>query len=263
MAITLVGSGTVGTAINGGTVTLTFPTTTAANDIVFVVGGHFFRASTSVGPTVASSYTTIIAATDATSSDSQFGVWARRLAAAEATVACQGGGNANDGVMYGAFVLRGCSTLFLTDSSIATNAAVVNSTAADPDPPAVTTLTSDAWILALTGVQAADSNVTVPSGYSNLFGSSQFANDTTDAKATGATRQATVAGVVDPGAYTGYALVGMGRAFTVAVRTAGSSPAGPAMSLAPYKWPMNNLVIRSIMFSEMPYDSRSDIHCSI
>jgi len=196
MAIALRGSANhiTGASGNGGDVTLTFDTGTPPleNDIVVVFGGHGTDVTTLTAP--GSGYTQIGIHTG---SAPIFGMWYKRMGATpDLSVVCSGGGDAQDAVCYGCYVLSGVDTTTAEDAT-ATTAGPTAST--NPDPASITTANTDAWVIAVTGSDVRDTSPGTISGYSNQLNTNR--NDTNDITIAGATFENPEADAEDPGAW--------------------------------------------------------------
>ena len=90
MAISLIGTPQIGSANNGGNVTLTFDVAPQQDDYVIVFGGHGTTVTTLTAP--GSGYTPIEVHTG---SAPIFGVWYKKMGASpDSSVVCSGGGDA-------------------------------------------------------------------------------------------------------------------------------------------------------------------------
>ncbi len=221
MTLSLVGS-TGGTAINGGNVTLTYPTTTRAGDVVYVWGGHgrVSATSTDLGPTLSASFTTLAICSAAISSNCNFGVWRRVLPAAEATVLCLGTTRSSDTVGYMTAVFRGVSTASPEGGVTPT---VAGSTTANPDPPAITAPSGTNWVVAASGCLISD---TAPGTVASSSGGTYTALSTISGADTipfsaAAAYWTTVApsASIDPGAWSAF-LAGSNASITTIIHEA-------------------------------------------
>lgn len=190
--ITLIDTDVAG-AINGGDVTLNF--TAIEDDVVIVFGGHKFRVSTNIGPTVGG-WTLIDSYADS-SGGSYAGVWYKRMTATpDASVTNYGSGSAADAATYGCYVLRGVHA-----DVIDVAATQGLGTGSNPDGPSITTVTNNAWVLSLISNHLGSTTASAaPSGYSNLI--SVGAVDSNPSAVAGATIEKATAGAEDPGAFT-------------------------------------------------------------
>jgi len=215
--ITLVGTPQVGNAINGGDVTLTFSTTPLENDIVIVYGGApLLNGSNPTAP--GTGYTQIGLHSSASL---WFGVWIKRMGASpDSSVVCHGNGAASSATAYGCYVLRGVDTTTAQDAT-ATTAGITTST--NPDCPSITTITNNAWVLAVAGSKVLDASPGTVSGYSNQYNTA--GNDTNDITVAGATFEKTTAGAEDPPAWSSWAS-GNWYAITIALRPAADASSG-------------------------------------
>jgi len=161
--ITLVHSQTSGAAA-GANVTLTFQTPLLPGDVIYVVGGHFTRAASNIGPDTANGTYTQIALT--TSTNMSFGAWRLVCGASPPTqVVCQGNGNAADACQYHAYIFRGVDNTTPEDVTATTS----TGTSTNPTSPAITTVTDDAVILLSVGSTSTDAAITFPAGYQTSF----------------------------------------------------------------------------------------------
>ena len=127
------------TKTTGANVTVTFPTASMAlGDWIYVIGGHFRRAGTSIGPTTGVWET--VYSENAGGSTNAFGCWRKQWNGVETSVDCYGSGTAGDGVAYGRIILRGSGSLKATTP--ATGAST------NPNPPSVTTVAGDCVLIA-------------------------------------------------------------------------------------------------------------------
>lgn len=214
MAITIVGTPQVGNAINGGDLTLTFDVTPSENDVVVVFGGSSRFATPNPGAP-GSGYTQI--ALYATVS-LFFGAWYKRMGASpDSSVVCHGSGTVTEAAAYGCYVLRGVDTTTFLDAA-ATTAGLTTST--NPDCPSITTVTNNAWVIAVAGSKVYDTTPGTVSGYSNQYNTA--GNDNNDITVAGATLEKTTAGAENPAAWSSWAS-GNWYAITIAVRPAVTS----------------------------------------
>ena len=179
MAIALRGAlnNITGAASNGSDVTLTFDTITPPleNDIVVVFGGHGTDTSTLTAPSgnTSGAYTLI---SENTGAAPIFGMWLQRMGATpDTSVTCSGGGDAQDAVVYGCYVLSGVDTTTAQDQ---TATASGPTTSTNPDCPSITTQTANAWVIACAGSNVRDTSPGTISGYANQMNSNR--NDTND-----------------------------------------------------------------------------------
>lgn len=166
MALSFVGSG-FNSNVSGADLTLTLPVGIAEDDVVYVAA----VTSGSVDATMAmttSGYTKLCDLFANDTNDTNLGVFRKVMGAspdATAVVTGTGSGFITIGAVF--HVWRGADTA--TPEDVATTTATgLNS--ATPNPPAITTVTNDAVVLAIGGsVGELDAVSNAPSGYSNLI----------------------------------------------------------------------------------------------
>lgn len=107
--------------------------------------------------------------------------------------------------------LRGVDTGTPEDATTTTSS---NAGSTNPDCPSITTVTNNAWVLALAGGAANDASVTNPTGYSNQSGVARAFASTW-----GSTKSVSPAGAENPASYTNWS-TGEWIAASVAVRPA-------------------------------------------
>ena len=212
MTITIVGTPQVGNAANGADVTLTFDVTPSQDDVVVVYGGAgFFNSPNPTAP--GSGYTEIALYSNATSL--WFGAWWKRMGASpDSSVLCRGNGHGSSGTAYGCYVLRGVDTTTFADAA-ATTAGPTTST--NPDCPSITTVTNNAWVIAVAGSAVNDATPGTVSGYSNQYNTAGV--DSLPTTVAGATFEKATAGAENPAAWSSWAS-GKWYAITIAVRPA-------------------------------------------
>ncbi len=256
MAIALRGTSQTGNANNGGNVTLTFDTITPplVDDIVVVFGGHGKGVTTLAAP--GTGYTQIGIHTG---SEPIFGAWYKRMGATpDLTVLCSGGGDSNDGVAYGSVVYSGVDTVTAEDVT-ATTAGPTTST--NPDPASITTVTANAFVLAMAGSAVFDSSPGTIIGYTDQITSTR--NETNDLTAAFARVDAGAVDAEDPGAWDTWASGGW-YAITAALRPA-TSPlpvseimaalAGKEQQKTPVRTPFRAVDVGHFTF-DMPEEGR-------
>lgn len=207
MAISVVGTPQAGNALDGLDVTLMFSAAPAQGDIIIVVGGHFNRAGSNVGP--ASGYTSIITHTDAL----PFTYLGYRVAnGSETTVVGRGSGNAADASAYACIILRGVDPTVIFDQTT-TEAGPTAST--NPDAPAIVTQTANALVIAMA---VSTSNDGAPGTVTNYtVQCSSGGNDTNDASVSIATRTIASPTNENPPAWSAWT-TGTWRGFTIALK---------------------------------------------
>ncbi len=156
-------------ALNGGNVTLTFSGvsyTAQQGDVLVVTGGFASSTSGAAGPSTAG-YTQITLKDDHATSKNVFGAWYKVMGATpDTTFVGLGSGAAADSVIYTYTALRGVSSSTVLDV-ISTTAGVTTST--NPAPSAITTVTSNTYIVIGSASVVSDATVSPPSGYTNDF----------------------------------------------------------------------------------------------
>ncbi|KKU39205.1 MAG: hypothetical protein UX55_C0042G0004, partial [Candidatus Azambacteria bacterium GW2011_GWE2_46_45] len=175
-AIALRGTTKIGSAGNGGDVTLTFDTGGNApqtGDVVILFGGRGNTSDTQAWGPITSGYTAI-ATIDSTGP--KFGVWYKVMGAtADTTVTGEGGGSGAHGVAYGAYVIDG-STI---DSAIFDQTAVSTGQVTQvPNGPAIVTQTDGALVVTHAAGGTNDMSRGTVSGYTLIPGAS--VNETND-----------------------------------------------------------------------------------
>lgn len=206
MPISLVSGGNLsGAAANGNNVTITLPTL-LENDVVYVVAGRVG------GPTMSTAGYTQIATV--TSSTHVVRVFRKVMGATpDTTAVVAGSGNTANAMAVSLFCLRGVD--FNTPEDATATTASGSST--NPNPPSITTVTNNAWVLAAASSRVDDGSVTAPTNYLSLTNAS--VSDTDPASSAMSYRLIATAGAEDPAAYSGW-LTGTWGAVTVAVRPA-------------------------------------------
>lgn len=223
MAISIVGTAQGGSSLNGGDVTLTFDVALQQNDVVILWGGHSHAAAGDVTPAVGPSttgYTAIKVFDDPTNAEPSFGVWYKVMGATpDATVVGQGNGAGTDSTAYGCVSLRGQDLTTLQDA-VATFAGPTSST--NPNGPAITTVTDNAWIITTAGSQMNDVSRGSVSGYTILAGGT--ANDTRAFSTDAAYLVKSPPNADDPAAWSTWN-TGVWYTVTIAIRPAGAGAA--------------------------------------
>jgi hypothetical protein len=223
MAIAIRGISQTGNNNNGGDVTLTFDAVTPPleDDVVVVFGGHGATTTTLAAP--GSGYTQIGIHTG---SGPIFGAWYKRMGGTpDASVVCSGGGDAQDGVSYCCWTFSGVDTTTAEDATATTAGPTTSS---NPNNPSITTVTDNAWVLAMAGSTAFDSTPGTVSGYSNTI--SQTRNETADLTSAGATLDKTSFGAEDPAAWSSWTS-GQWYTITAALRPAAAAGGGQKESM--------------------------------
>ena len=188
-----------------------------AGDVVVVTGGFPQRAGEGehLGPLAAFGYTKI--ASDTIDGVSH-GVWYRVVVSNVDSVRCGGTANLEDVISYVAIGLRGVDTSHVVD----TLATMATGSSTNPDPPAITTVTDGAWVIACGASIVAESDPGTITNYTNDIYTA--ASDTRPHSSALCTRQIAAAGSENPGAWNSWA-TGVWRVYTVAIRpAAGAAP---------------------------------------
>ncbi len=166
-AITLRGTGKIGSVINGGNVTLTFDTGANApqtGDVVVVFGGSGSDGAGTVKGISTAGYA-LIDGTDG--ADVQVKAWYKIMGATpDTTVVGLGGGDTGDGVVYGAYVIDGATVDVTVLDQTTTKVGQVTGV---PNAPSIATQTAGAMVIALAGGHLIDASVGTVSGYSNAL----------------------------------------------------------------------------------------------
>ncbi len=210
MAISLVGSPTENSAINGANFTLTLPSGLAENDVVYVfAAGHSYDSSLYV--TTSSSGWTRVA--DRLGTYVAGAIFRKKMGATPSTSINITFllSDTDDAGAAIAFALRGVDTTTQEDATT-TEADIVS---AYPNSPSITTATSGAWVFSFFATNATDLTPTAPTGYSNQVDRSPI--DVHQLTIGGAAKTVSLAGAENPGAWGGWN-GGSGVAFTLAVR---------------------------------------------
>ncbi len=211
MAITLVGSPTENSAINGANFTLTLPSGLAENDVVYVfAAGHAYTIGTDIDPSAAS-WVRLGHRTRASVAGT---IFRRKMGATPVTSVdiLFTGSDSDDAGAAIAFALRGVDPTTTEDVVNPTSADII---AAYPDSPTITTVTNGAWVFSFFATNATDLTPVAPTGYSNQIDIAPI--DVHQLTIAGAAKLVSVAGAENPGAWGGWG-GGDGVAFTLAVR---------------------------------------------
>lgn len=154
-------------AINGGTVTITLPTSMLSGDYVVVTyacpvapaGGLAVRSSV-----VGDSYTNISGTITSTVNACVMGVFAYKQGATVRTQAvCTGTGNSSDGITAVCIVLRDDAQNPALDTTPTTG----TGSGTTPDSPSITVITSNDVILSCVAAAISDTTVTAPTSFVN------------------------------------------------------------------------------------------------
>jgi hypothetical protein len=208
MSISLYSGGNLAGAINnGGTITLTFPGGLFNGAVVYLCVGA--RTGYSIATP---GYTQIATRT----SGSQVVQVFRKILYEpfDTSVVINGSGSQQDAMAAAAYILRGVDPGSPEDAT--PTSAIGSST--NPNNPAITTVTSGAWVLAFASSQVADLSVTAPTNYNDQTGDS--ASDNNSSSTYVAWRERAIPGSEDPAAWTNWS-TGAWAAITVAVRPGG------------------------------------------
>jgi hypothetical protein len=208
VAISVISGGSLSNAVvNGGAVTLTFPSGVQQGDVVYVCSGIDGT------PTVATSGYTAIA--NVTSTAQQVWVWRKIMGVTpDTSVTINGTGQPQDAHAVVALILRDVELSQPEDATPTT----ATGSSTNPNNPAITTTFNKAWVLAFASSRVNDATITAPSGYINQ--TSANISDTNPSTTAVATNEVTIAGVEDPPSWTDWATGNWG-AITVAVRPGG------------------------------------------
>lgn len=192
MAITLVGTPQGVATGNGADVTITFDVAPQEGDTVYLVGGR--GDGTAAGP-ITTGYTELERGVPpGTARD--FGVWRKRMGATpDTSVTAEGGGSSTSAAAYVSIVLRGVDEASPEDATTTE----ATDTTGNVDPPAITTQTDGAWVIACGGHPNSSVADVAPSGYTNLISVAEV--DTNRASTALATKEVVSAGVEDPGVF--------------------------------------------------------------
>jgi len=170
---------------NGNDVTLTLDTVTPPleDDIIVVFGGHAATDTAALAAPIGNTSGNFIALGDHSGTAPIFGAWYQRMGATpDTSVVCDGGGNNQDGVQYGCWVISGVDTTTALDVTTVT---VGPTTSTNPNCGSITPPTDDAWVFAMAGSEVRDTSPGTVSGYTNqLENTRQEAADQTVAGAT-------------------------------------------------------------------------------
>jgi hypothetical protein len=222
MAISLVGTATANGADSSVALTLNLPAGLQENDVVwcFPINSEAIAINTdSSGWTRTQIY------------NGTFPVLGRFYkvmgAVPDTTFVQTASGGSTAGHSIVCFALRGVDTGTPEDAALVTGGNSTN----DPDPGSVTTVTANAWVIAVAASSDAsgDATVTEPSGYSNPI--SALGNGSgRDSMVAGATKLVAAAGAEDPGAFTNWT-TGDWVSVTVAVRPAAVAGGSGAINM--------------------------------
>lgn len=196
----------------GGTNVVMTLTGAQENDVVLIFGGHGDGEPTVDVPS---------GWADAGAGLLSNGVLARAFykvmgASPDASVTCDGGGNADDGVAYIGYLIRGADTSTPIDVTPTTATGGPNF----PNAPSITPVTEGAYIFAFGVGDTIDALVTAPSGYSTAL--NMQGNDLNDITVTGCYKEWSGSGAEDPAAYGAWGCNTWG-AMSVVVRPATTS----------------------------------------
>src|SRR3990167_5435625 len=212
-AVALRGTTKIGSAGNGGDVTLTFDTGGNApqtGDVVILFGGRGNTSDAQAWGPITSGYTAIATIN---STGPKFGVWYKVMGAtADTTVTGEGGGSGAHGVAYGAYVIDG-STI---DSAIFDQTAVSTGQVEQvPNGPAIVTQTDGALVVTHAAGGTNDTSRGTVSGYTLIPGAS--VNETNDFASEAAYTTVATAGTEDPPAWSNWTS-SLGGAITIAFK---------------------------------------------
>lgn len=209
----------------GGGVDVTMTLTGAQeNDVVLIFGGHGIGEATIDTPSGWTDVAEIL--TGAPFVKCFYKVMG---ATPDASVVCDGGGNAGDGVAYLGFLVRGADRITPIDVAATTSAGGPNF----PDPPVITPVTEGAVVFAFGAGDTIDASITAPSGYSTALNA--LGNGTThDISVGGSYKAWSGSGSENPAAYGAWGCNNW-NAMTVAVRpyaeVLAGAKTGPGLTL--------------------------------
>lgn len=196
MAISLVGTATNATS-NGGDLTVTLPVGTTTDDVVYAGYGMGGAADANLS-SVTAGYTELADLFSDDSRDAQLGVYRKvQGGTPDTTWVAAGDGSASSGLAGGVIVLRGVDTSTPEDAATTT---ATGANSGEPDPPSITTVTANAWVLAFGETGQDNAFSAGPSGYSNFISDAQL--ETNHACFGAATKLVASAGAENPGAFT-------------------------------------------------------------
>lgn len=224
MAISLVASPISNSAIDGGNVTLDLTTITglAQNDVVLVYGA-VSRAQQ--GGTTSTGWTLLQTLDQLTVRGT---VWRKVMGATpDTSFAFTGTANTQDVGIVQARAYRGVDTTTPEDAT----ATKVGGTSTNPDPPAITTVTNNAMVVAFAASRGDDTTINEPSGYGNVHTKREA--DTRVLVMSSADLTKATAGAENPASWTNW-VTGDWAAFTVALRPASSGAYTIAASAGSY-----------------------------
>src|SRR3989344_1707142 len=212
-AVALRGTTKIGSAWNGGDVTLTFDTGGNApqtGDVVILFGGRGNTSDTQAWGPITSGYTAI-ATIDSTGP--KFGVWYKVMGVTpDTTVTGDGGGSGAHGVAYGAYVIDGGTI----DSAIFDQTAVSTGHVTQvPNGPAIVTQTDGALVVTHAAGDRNDTSRGTVSGYTKIPGAS--VNETNDFASEAAYTTVATAGTENPPAWSNWTS-SLGGAITIAFK---------------------------------------------
>ncbi len=226
MTVALRGTPQIGSAINGGDVTLTFDVTPVQGDVVILFGGRGNSNDANAWGPITTGYT-LIASIDTTTAP-KFGVWWKKMGASPDTqVQGAGGASAAHGVVYGSYVIDGSTIASIIFDQTATSTGEVT---AVPDGPAITTQRAGAWVVTHAGFNLNDVSRGTVTNYTLIPGAS--VNETDDMVAEAAYREIASPGAENPPAWSTWAS-STGGAITIAVRPAFVDAPTETFSFAP------------------------------
>lgn len=223
-AIALRGTPKIGSASNGGDVTLTFDTGGSAplqGDVVFLFGGRGNSSDAFAWGPITSGY---IAIATIDSTGPKFGVWYKVMGGTpDLTVQGEGGGDAATGVVYGAYVIDGSTIDPGIFDQTATSTGQVT---AVPNGPSIVTQTAGAWVITHAAASATDSTRGTVTNYTLIPGAT--VNESDDFVSEAAYRVISSPTTEDPPAWSSWAS-GTGGAITIALK-----PAPPVVDTPAY-----------------------------
>lgn len=202
MAISFVNSSNANAGA-GVSLTINTPASIAQNDVLYA---YIIRGATGTQATSSSGWTRLV---DLDGTTYNLAVLRKVIGASpDTSLVMTDTGAAKAGAII---ALRGVDTGTPED---ATTTTASNAGSTNPDCPSITTVTNNAWVLALAGSGVNDAAVTNPTGYSNQSGVARAF-----ATIWGSTKEVATAGAENPSAYTNWA-TGEWITASVAVRPA-------------------------------------------
>lgn len=214
MAIAFLGSAE-GSAINGGTITLTYSASAVGAGTCAVVAYAYPSTGTTMNVTSSSTstgYTQIV--TTLTTTNFSFSVWRRILPANESQAICHATALASDGVTAVALLFSG---VYGSSPESVTPTSTTGS-GATPDSPSITVGSANNIVISAVAQRATDTTVTAPSSFLNQTDIN--ANDTLDTTTGIAWIALTSSGAFNPGSWTNFTAAVPWAAASIALKPA-------------------------------------------